>query len=266
MAKPSLSQARRPWWQSDEIHILAVFVLAALFFYIGALSVRTFKEANYVDKPMAERDTITIVGKGKIKVTPDIGVLSAGLETVADGVAVAQKENTEKMNAFLARAKELGVADADRKTAQYTIYPKYEYTEEDGLPKQVKTGDAVMQTVELKVRNPQNLGRIMAALGEFGLNQVGSLSFTIDDEEIIKKRALALAVNDAHEKAFIVAKKSGIKLGRVTSFYEQEGFTPYFEAAQTFDMRAEMDGGPIPEPQAGTQEVEMNVTLTYELK
>lgn len=268
MPKISLSRARQPWWHGDEMHILAVLVFAALFFYFGGLAIRTVKEAARVGEPEPYRDTISITGKGIIKVMPDVGVLSAGLETTAETVGAAQKENTEKMNAFLARAKELGVADTDRKTTQYTIYPKYEYQKKNNVSAQVKVGNSVMQTVELKVRNLSNLGALMAALGEYGLNQVGSLSFMLDDEETVKKRALAQAIQDAQTKAAVVASASGMRLGKAISFYENDGYyspSPYYGVGGSMELKAEGTEQP-PQSEAGTQEIIVRVTLMYELK
>lgn len=267
MPKISLSHTRRVWWQGDEMHMLAVLVLAALFFYFAALALMTFREADHIGKPEPYRDTISINGKGTIKITPNVGVLSAGLETTAKTVGEAQKENTEKMNAFLARAITLGVTTADKKTTQYTIYPKYEYQQKDGTGTQVKVGDSVMQTVELRVRNLANLGALMAALGEFGLNQVGSLSFVIDDPEAIKRRALGEAIRDAETKAAAVAYGTGMRLGKAVSFYENEDSyppTPY-GIGGPMELKAE-SATPSPEPQAGTQEVTVKITMMYELK
>lgn len=267
MANFNTSLLQRQWWRGDEIHMLAVLVLSVLFFYFGALAILTLKEADRVGKPEVFRDTISISGKGVVKVTPDTAILFAGLETTAPTVAAAQKENTEKMNAFLARTRELGVTDADRKTTQYNIYPTYEYREGGDGGKQVKVGDTVMQQVQLKVRNRQHLGSLVAALGEFGLNQVGSLSFVLDDEELIKKHALAEAIKDAQRKAAIIANTTGVKLGAVVSLYENETPSFYPESFMGGEAMMKAEGGNmVPEPQAGTQDVTASVTLMVELK
>lgn len=267
MKKFNTGLLQKPWWRGDEIHMLAVLVLSVLFFYFGALAILTLKEADRVGKPEVFRDTISISGKGVVKVTPDTAILFAGLETTAPTVAVAQKENTEKMNAFLARTRELGVTDADRKTTQYSIYPTYEYGEEGDEGKQVKVGDTVMQEVQLKVRNRQHLASLMAALGEFGLNQVGSLSFVLDDEELIKKQALAEAIKDAQRKAAIIANTTGVKLGSVVSLYENESPSSYPEPFMGGEAMMKAEGAELPpEPQAGTQDVTASVTLIVELK
>lgn len=269
MPKISLSHTRRAWWQGDEMHMLAVLILAALFFYFAALALITFREADRIGMPEPYRDTISVNGKGTIKITPDVGVLSAGLETTAKTVGEAQKENTEKMNGFLERVKTLGVADADKKTVQYTIYPKYEYQEKGGIGTQVKVGDSVMQAVELRVRNLTNLGALMAALGEFGLNQVGSLSFVIDDPDATKRRALGEAIRDAEIKAAAVAYGTGMRLGKAVSFYEStEDYyspTPYGMGGSQMEVKAE-SAARSPEPQAGTQEITVKITMMYELK
>ncbi|MBI4253384.1 SIMPL domain-containing protein [Candidatus Uhrbacteria bacterium] len=267
MPKLNVLQSRQPWWRGEEIHMLAVLVLSALFFYFGALAILTLKEADRVGKAEVFRDTISISGKGVVTVTPDTAVLLAGLETTAPTVAAAQKENTEKMNAFLARARALGITDADRKITRYSIYPTYEYREENDEEKQVKVGDTVMQEVQLKVRDRQSLGSLMAALGEFSLNQVGSLSFILDDEELVKKQALAEAIRDARRKAEIIATTAGVKMGAIVSLYENESPSFYPEPFTGGEaMMGAEDAEMVPEPQVGTQDVTASVTIMVELK
>jgi len=254
------------WWSTGEIQVLFSLVLAALFIYLGTLAIKTYKESDVVNKPAPYINSVSVVGTGIIHVIPDIATVSAGVETTAPTVAEAQKTNTEKMNAFIQKIAILGIPDTDRRTTAYNVSPNYEYQQatKDAPSKQVLIGYTVSQTLEVKVRRLPSLGDVLKSIGDAGLNQVGSFTFTVDNEEAIKKQALDAAIQDAQEKATILSRTSGTRLGKLTSFYENPE-TPY---PMNTDMSGGAGGGaaPAPTPQTGGQDISVSVTLSYEIK
>mgnify|MGYP001566599051 CR=1 FL=1 len=98
-----------------------------------------------------------------------------------------------------------------------------------------------------------------------GVNQIGGISFTIDDLEEYQNQAREEALLKAREKAKLIAKQSSVRLGRIMSVSESSGgFTPapYF-STRSLEVDAAVAEAAI-EP--GSQEVRIYVTLTYELK
>lgn len=239
---------------------MGLLVLAAVV-YLILLSRNAAKQYGYIGRPTTQRDTITIAAEGKVTALPDIASVSVGVQTEKKSVSEAQKENTSKMNAIIAKLASLGVAKEDIKTVNYTIYPQYDYVN----GKQVERGIQVSQNVDIKIRNLDIIGGILAAVGELGANQVGGVDFTLDDSEALRQRARLKGLEMAKMKAQALAEAAGVKLGKVVGFSESSGYVPgpiYYAK----DMAAGMGGdGAAPSVEPGTQDVTVNVSVQYEI-
>lgn len=235
-----------------------VLVIGAV--YLALLARNAAKEHAYIGEPYAERDTIVIGAEGKVTALPDIASLSIGVTVEKKTVAEAQKESTDKMNAIIAKVRELGVAAEDIKTVDYSIYPQYDWVDD----RQVERGFRVTQGVQVKIRDLSKIGATLAAAGEMGANQVGGVAFTIDDPEELRQQARLKGLEAAQRKAQALAEAAGVKLGRVVGFSESEGYVPgpmYYESVQ--DQGS--GGASMPSVQSGSQDVTVDVSVTYEL-
>lgn len=232
-----------------------------LFIYVTLLARNAAKQHDYIGRPESQRDTIAISAEGKVTALPDIASISVGVMTEKKTVAEAQKENTTKMNAIIAKIKEFGVAAEDIKTTNYSIYPQYDWVNN----RQVERGFQVSQNVDVKVRDLAKIGDVLAAVGEKGANQVGGVTFTIDDPEDLRQQARLKGLEAAKLKAQALADAAGVKLGKVVGFSESEGYvpTPMFYAK---DAAMGLGGGSAtPSIESGSQDVIVNVSVMYEI-
>ena len=174
----------------------------------------------------------------------------------------AQTENTVKMNAIIDKIKSFGVADADIQTSNYSIYPQYDYTNNV----QTLRGYQVAQSVDVKIRKLDSIGDILAAAGSLGANNIGGVSFTIDQPEKIQDQARLKALEAAKAKAQALATAAGVKLGKIVSFSESVsgGTQPPIMYAKMDAMGAGL-AAPAPAIQTGSQDVIVDVTVNYEL-
>ncbi|WKZ29046.1 MAG: SIMPL domain-containing protein [Patescibacteria group bacterium] len=235
-------------------------LLATAVVYLGVMAANAYKENDYIGRPDASRDTIAISAEGKVTALPDIATVSVGVQTDNRAVSAAQKENSTKMNAIIEKVKSFGVAAEDIKTSNYSIYPQYDYVN----GRQVERGFMVTQNIDVKVRNLDAIGEILAAAGDLGANQVGGVSFTIDEPEDLRQQARLKALEAAKKKAQALADASGVKLGKVVGFSENEGYVPspmYYAK----DAAMGMGGGAAPSISSGSQDVIVNVTVLYEI-
>lgn len=243
--------------------------LLTLIIFLGSLTYYFIQKTSLLNKPTNVRDTFNMGGHGELSAIPDIALVNAGLETTLKNVGDAQRENTEKMNAFLKKVGSIGIKDTDRKTTSYSIYPKYDYLKDENgnFGKQIISGYTVNNQVQLKVRDLSRVSDVLNTLGEFGLNQVGGFSFSIDDDKELKQQALELAIKNARAKAERLAKTAGIRLGRMVSFSESSPSYPpapyrmYEKAGVAMDSAAPM----APTVEKGSQMVEVDIQATYEL-
>ena len=114
--------------------------------------------------------TISVSGEGEVMAVPDVGQFSFAVKAEAEDAATAQEESGLKINEIISYLKEQGIEDKDIKTQNYNLYPTYRY--EDKIcpvgtycPRErVEDGFEVSQTVQVKVRNTDDSGKIIAVL------------------------------------------------------------------------------------------------------
>ncbi|MFC1622656.1 SIMPL domain-containing protein [Patescibacteria group bacterium] len=213
------------------------------------------------------QDRFSVSGIGLVYAKADIANLSIGLKTeVKKTAADATQENSEKMNEIIKALKALDIEEKDIKTSDYRLNPVYNWTQARG---QVLQGYEVYQAVAIKIRDLEKIGEIISKTAEKGANQIGNINFTIDDEYELKNEARELAIEKAKEKAKLIAKQAGMKLGSVKSVYENQNYQPATYNYANAKMEIGMGGGgeiDSPEIQTGQNEIRVEVTVTYEIK
>ncbi len=241
--------------------LVGVAIILGIFLAVQAYN--GIQEGRYIGKDIMPTNTISVSGKGEVFVKPDIAKISVSVEKEAVSVLEAQNQATEAINKITAFLKESGIEDKDIKTTNYNIYPQYDYLEKTG---RVFRGYIVGQTLEVKIRKIDEAGKILAGVTQAGANQVGGISFAIDDEEAAKRDARQKAIADAKTKAEQLAKDLGVKIVRLVNFSES-GEIPYPYPIYKTEALG-VGGGPeiSPEIPSGENTVTVNVSLTYEIK
>ncbi|MDD5032283.1 MAG: SIMPL domain-containing protein [Patescibacteria group bacterium] len=232
--------------------------------YLAILSWNAVKTHDYIGVSEEQRHSIMVTGEGEVIGVPDIAKVQLGYNVEKKTVAEAQKDNTEKMNAVIKKLKDdFKIDEKDIKTVNYSIYPQYDWSK----GKQTFRGYEVSQNLEVKVREMEKVSQILDAAGGLGLNQIGSLSFEVDNEETLKQEARIKAIEAAKTKAEDLAKVAGVKLGRIISFSESgNNYIPVaYSSYKATDEALGMGGGVSPEIQAGSSEIKITATVEYEI-
>ena len=245
---------------------LMTIVVVLLGVYLVALTRNSLKNYNYIGKSPEFKNIISVEGSGKVTAKPDVSVINAGVLTEKNTVTQAQKENTEKMNAIIKTLKnDFKIEDKDIKTSQYSIYPRYAWS--DGSLRII--GYSISQAVEIKVRDFDKIGNILAKAAELGTNSLNGPTFVIDDPEVYKAEAREKAIAHAKDKAKVLADQVGIKLGPIVNFSENFGGypTPFYSS----DLALGLGGGtekalPAPDIQVGSEEISVSVSISYEIR
>lgn len=218
---------------------------------------------KYGDSLMPAK-TINVSAEGKVTVSPDIAKLS--FSVVSEGVnpKLLAENNNKKMNAAIDFAKSQGIEEKDIKTTEYNLSPRYEYDEK--TKKTFISGYTLTQTVLVKVRDLNKVAEVLGGLPELGINQISSISFDIDEPEKYLGEARNQAFDKAKEKAEAMAEKNGVKLVRVINFYEYQPITYYGQTKMASGMGGVEAAPVVPQIQPGSQEVTIQVSVTYEIK
>jgi len=242
-------------------------------FFLRLIMVLAIAGIVIVSVVMATKDPntnnqLSVSATGKVTAIPDIATITVGVYTEAQPTAAeAVKNNTDKMNDIISALKGLDIEKKDITTSNYNLNPVYNWTESRG---QVLRGYEVRQNVTIKIRDLDKIGQAIQVTTEKGANQIGGISFTIDDPEDLKTEARNIAIAKAKTKAEELAKVSGIKLGKLINVYENQVYYPDMRTNVSYAKEAYGvgGGGDIPEPaiEAGEQEVQVEIYLVYEVK
>lgn len=248
--------------------ILSVFVFVKLI-----NEIKTFRTIGRGDTPI---NTIVVTGEGEVYASPDIASLSFSVRDTKKTVAEAQTEVEKKIAASLAFLKENGVDEKDIQTTGTTFYPQYQYFDNycrvDYCPpakSPVITGYEMSETVSVKVRAIDNVGKLIGGLGTIGVTDLSGPNFAIDDEDALKSEAREQAIAKAKAKAEALADDLGIRLGGIVSFSETGNSPIYYGYAKAENGMGY--GGAAPMNQdlstsTGENKVVSNVTITYEIR
>jgi uncharacterized protein YggE len=243
----------------QKIH---AFLVSLLILTVGAIVVVALVMTN----KNKERDYFSVGGSASVYAKADIANISVGLKTgTMKTAAEASQERAKKMNNVIDELKKLKIEEKDIKTSDYNLSPIYNWTESKG---QELAGYEVTQTLNLKIRDLDMIGEVIAKTTQQGANQIGNISFTIDDEFALKNQARELAIEKAKEKAALIAKQSGMKLGSIKNVVEGSA-SPIYPTYS--NAKLDMDGSgrealTAPTIQTGQNEIKIEVTLTYEVK
>jgi uncharacterized protein YggE len=216
---------------------------------------------------------IVVNGKGEVEKKPDIATFSFTVQEDGTTVKDAQDKATVKTNKALDYLKSVGIAEKDIKTLGYNTNPKYEYQTIVCIRypcpqgKQTIVGYEASQTVEVKVRDTEKAGTILAAIGGYNVQNISSLTFTFDNEDLVVAEARQKAINDAKEKATALAKQLGVRIVRITDFQESGSYPQmYYAKDMAATSGAANQSAPAPELPTGENKITSNVTITFEIR
>jgi len=206
-----------------------------------------------------------VTGEGTSKVTPDVVLLSLGIEAEDKAVAEAQRDAAQAMDDVMKALKDNGVAEKDIQTQRFSIYPVRKWIEYE--QREIIIGYRVTNMVVARIRQIDKAGPVIDAVAQSGgdLARIDSIGFTIDDPTPYYKEARTKAVGDAVAKSEQMAQAADIKLGKLLYISES---TPYVPQATVRDLFLKAEGAAqSPTPiSAGEMEIRVTVQMVYDIK
>ena len=251
------------------VRIALIGVLAILSLFLFAKTWATVEEVGRID--VSTIATISVTGTGKASALPNIAQISFSIQESGATGEEAQSKATKRTNEALTALKKLTIADKDIKTTGYQVTPEYEVKAcppRTFCPQTAGKiiGYQVSQSVEAKVRDTDKTGAVLQALTTLGVQNISGPNFTIEDESVVLAQARGKAIADAREKAEILARQLGVRLGKVVGFSENGGgIYPSYDRAlgKTAVMN---EATPAPTLLIGENETNISVTVIYEIR
>ena len=140
---------------------------------------------------------VVVSGFGEVSVEPDIAYLSFGVESTADTLSEADKDNKTKVSKLYNTLKQNNIEEKDIKTQGFYAHQKYDYSENQ--PKLI--GYTISNAVMAKTTDLKNLSNLLSTLIEDGSNLFHGINFAVQDTQTHYQKALSLALDNAKTKA-----------------------------------------------------------------
>jgi uncharacterized protein YggE len=138
-----------------------------------------------------------------------------GVETRHASAQQALKENNDLTAKITSALKQEGVEEKDIQTSDFSLRPFYA-TPKEGESPEVKAY-IVSHRLTIRTYTITKLGLFLDRANQAGANRFEGITFGVRDENPLRQKARAAAVEDARHQADVYAKAMGVKLGRALS-------------------------------------------------
>ncbi len=151
-----------------------------------------------------------------------------------------------------------GVAEGDIQTANYSIWPQYDYRNDT----QVLRGYQVDNSLVVKIRDLDRAGEIIDAASEAGGDaaRINGLRFALEDNAALLIAAREAAWQDALAKAQQLADLAGVGLAAPVRIAENVSAPPI---AIPYERAMAADAGFTTPIEAGESQVTVTVSVTF---
>ena len=244
------------------------FVIALIsIIVLGVIVIVSILRERLVSPP---QNQVAVTGQGKVAYQPDTANVVLGVHIDKSPTAEeALRQINEKMGKIIPAVKAVGIKDEDIATQNYSLFPQYDYL--DGISR--PSGYSADQQLLVKIKNikdnPDLVGKVISQASAAGTNQVLSVRFDISNINELKQQARLKAIADAKAKSGDLAKAAGVKLKKVTGWYEnliQSPDAQNYASGFGAGGLAEKAIAPIPQIPTGAQEIIIEMNLQYEVK
>lgn len=177
--------------------------------------------------------TITVIGRGEIKVKPDVANTTVGVEALGATVDAAMSDAEARMTSVLAALKKMGIADKDIQTSNFSINFERQ-GDQTPVTAQATPGAftppagfyRVSNMVQVTIRDLTKVGDVIDTAVKSGANNVWGISFSLDNTDTLEGQAREAAVKDARARAEALAGLTSVQVGDVVSVSEVVGSQP----------------------------------------
>ena len=210
--------------------------------------------------------TITVNGTGETLVTADTAVVSIGITVRKTDALEAQSAANEVVAAIRTALTAAGFSEEDISTGYINLYAIYDYTRDD----EPIIAYSASSSLAVKVTDMDRVGEAIDLAFGAGANTLEGVTFSVSDDSAARAESLKAAVEDAKQKAAVLAEAAG--LGDIEIESIQEGTVYSFDSGvNNFSRKtvgaseeASMDSSTV--VRAAKICVSAGVTVTFRVK
>ena len=239
--------------------------LVILGVFLGGTLLFPWRLVDWGKIRMAEEETVTVSGYAEGVVENNVASFTARVEAFNDDKEVVVEEVNEGMSDLIELVKDFGIDKDDIQTQSVSVHQKEEYLRDDeGWSGEVREGQwRASNSIEIVLREVERASELATLLSDVGAVDMYGPKLMVDSKgrQIAEKELMVEAVEDAREKAEIMAEAADKRLGGVVQLMESEVGSMRLESAMS-SLKA---GGGVP-IETGSSEISKSVVVVFELK
>ncbi len=232
--------------------------LRSLFLVVAAVTVATplalVTTADAADAATHAR-TITVVGTGEVRGTPDVADLVIGVSGRGATATDVLGRIADRAQKVIDALHDAGVSDDDIQTADLSVQPVLD-------DKGDVTGYQATNTVTARIRDLTKAGAVVdAAAAKAGDDiRVQGITFSIDDDSALLAAARTKATKRARAQAEQLASGADVEVGEVRSITESTSAVPLSYAADAAGKAASTPVMP------GSETLSVQATVVFAIR
>jgi uncharacterized protein YggE len=154
---------------------------------------------------------VSTSGLGEVKVQPDQLTFRVGVEIREKTLEETRKAADQRTAALISFLRKSGIDDKDVQTENLSIYPIYAGQEYGQTAPQ---SFQATRTISVTLKKLNRFDELMAGLYKAGANRVDGITYETTQLKKHQEEARKKAVQDARQKAVLLASELGAKVGR----------------------------------------------------
>lgn len=162
----------------------------------------------------AEPNTIAVSGMAEQEVAPDMAYIDVGINVRADDAETARTQEAQVASQIRRALLGLAITDNDLQNTSYYLYQEYK-VDRDG----VRTADKYVldSSIKVTVKDLDKLSQVIDNVVKAGATNISNITYALSTQNIIQRQLLATAVENARDKAAVVANAGSRTLGNMLS-------------------------------------------------
>lgn len=184
------------------------------FISVLAAALLVFSVAGTNLAAAAEPDTIAVSGMAEQEVAPDMAYIDVGINVRADDAETARTQEAQIASQIRRALLGLAITDNDLQNTSYYLYQEYK-VDRNG----VRTADKYVldSSIKVTVKDLDKLSQVIDNVVEAGATNISNITYALSTQNIIQRQLLATAVENARDKAAVVANAGSRTLGNMLS-------------------------------------------------
>jgi uncharacterized protein YggE len=199
------------------LSLLSIVLFEHHNYVLAQTTTETLDDHNKTNSDYLSNNTLIVSGSALAKVKPDLVTISIGVETTNKTAKDALVSNSLLINKVISSLKNNGVKDNEISTSQYTVNPKYNYSQSGNVLDIV--GFTVTNALKIQSMNLNNTAKWIDSAVGVGANTINNIDFGISAKALdnIKSKLIQDAIATAKQNALSASLAVGSNIVGIKS-------------------------------------------------